>query len=384
MNRIQFTLCGNLGPDDALNPYLVCEPPARQEILRLINAHPWAPDALAAETGQPEEEIRDDLAALERAGLVEQVGPAYRPTFAIFTAQDQERLQPFVADAAAAFAAVVRAHIGTVRHAHDLCRFAAHGYTLADTAYILVGAYTLDYGGITLRDAGLLVAAQEMPGGSYVFTGFEGDAPRLRESWMWGHAGRFGRFTFFGHGELPETGLRHAFPERAWRWAREGRPPDEIAQTMEEIGDILVALYRGPQTTPQLSEQCQVEPDRMAAHLALLRELGYVAQETSWRSRCPVVDEPARAEIGAMVQRVWRDLLDEAVRPAWAELERLYATTSPARHKVDLRVACNPIHHLIFEQALRQLMEEETLAWPPRRPDRARYAVWVERHGTHP
>lgn len=383
MSRTQFTLCGNLGPDDALNPYLVCAPPVRQEILGLINSTPLAPDEIAAQGGLPQEEVLEHLGALHEAGLVERVGDRYKPAFAIFTVQDQARLQPFVAEMAGAFAQVVRANMDAVRSAHGTCGFREHGFSFADLAYILVGAYTLDYGGLTLEEAAFLVAAQDMPGGSYVFTGFDGQEPNLRASWMWGHAGRFGPFTFFGHGELPATGGRQAFPERAWRWRKDKWPEEKVARAMEELGTILVALYEAPMAAPEIAARTRLEPARLAEHLALLRELAYVEEERGWRSLCPVVDKAAKAQIQEMVQELWAEILDGAVRPGWVHLERLYRATAPARNGINIRVAFNPIHHLIFEQALRLLMEGETIAWPSPRADGARYSVWVEWQGKH-
>ncbi len=381
---MQFCLCGNVGSDPELNPYRVCAPPPCQEILRLINASPLDAQSLAARTGIPEVEVRRHLRALERAGLVRPLGEAFRPGFAIFTERDLERLGPWVATAAGALAGVVQDRMAWVARAHEECRFPERGYTLADTGYILVGAYIFDFGGLALEGTGYLVAAQEMPGGRYVFTGLDGEAS-LGRRWMWGHSATFGPFTFFGHGELPAAGARRAFPDRAWFWARKGRPQEEIDRTMTELGGILVALSGGPRPEGELAEGCGIEASLLTKRLGLLAELGYVVSEgRRWRSLCPVVDEPAREAIGNLVDRVWACLLRQGVEPQWKELERLYSATAPARNGIPLPVAFNPLHHLVFDQALRQLMEEGTIACPPRREDGVRYALWVEWQGRYP
>ncbi|MCR4392672.1 MAG: winged helix-turn-helix domain-containing protein [Candidatus Acetothermia bacterium] len=375
---MQFLFCGSTGPDPELNPYRVCNPPPRQAILRTINARPLGAEGVAVQVGLPAGEVRRHLGALERAGLVRQVGAAYQPTFPIFTRGDLEALTPWMTGSAAAFAEVVRQHMDLVARTHDRCRFSDQGWTVAETGYILVGAYTFDYGGLALESTGYLVAAQDMPGGRYVFTGIDGEGIDLRARWMWGHSTSFGEFTFFGHGEVPAGGGRRAFPDLAWRWAHEGRPEAQIARTMVELGQILVAFAR----RPQLSAPCGLGEAGLADQLALLHELGYVAcRGTNWRSLCPVVDEPARAAVRDMVDKLWAHLLRQAVSPRWGDLERTYLTTAPARNGVPLPVAFNALHHLVFDGALRKLMERGTITCPPRRRDGAAYALWVEWEG---
>ncbi|MCI2425505.1 winged helix-turn-helix domain-containing protein [Candidatus Acetothermia bacterium] len=378
MSRLQFSLCGSYGRDDELDPYLVCAPPVRQEVLGLINLNPLTTDEIAARLGLPQEEVTKHLGALEKAGLVEQTSHRYKPNFAVFTVQDQQRLEPLLAEMAGLFREAVRDNMDIIRSAYAASGFSKHGFSFADLAYVLVGAYILDYGGLALRDAGLLIASKEMPGGSYVFTGFEGDLRNLRASWMWGHAFAFGPFTFFSHGELPTEGGRLCFPDKAWRWWGEGRSEQEVTRTMEELGRILVALYDAPTKLDKLVGRTGLEPGKLAEHLGLLTELEYVEEKDIWCSLCPVVDDTAEAQIRRMVQEIWAGLLALAVRPYWGALSHLYWETAPARNGIDLREAFNPIHHVIFEQALRLLMERDDIPWPKCHADGARYAVWIE------
>lgn len=378
LGQIQFALCGGYGDDDTLNPYVVTRPEARQQILSLINREHLTPEDIAESLNLGEEEVSRHLEGLQKAGLIDKAGARWKPSFAIFTIEDQERLEPLIKEMSNYLAKVVEENTDIVRKTHAGCGFADHGFSLEDLAYILVGAYILDFGALTLERSDFLVAKKEMPGGAYVFAGFEGKLRNLQSNWMWGHAHSYGTYTFFGHGELPPKGPRHAFPEQAYIWRREGRTEEQVTHRMHELGAILVALYEKPMAVRELAEETRVEQEELIDHLRLLQGLEYVRETGAWTSLSPVVNDAARVEVQNMVEEVWEGLLSMAVKPNWEHLERLYQGTSPQRNGIDIREAFNPIHHAIFEQALQLLMEREVIAWPKRHTDGARYAVWIE------
>ena len=176
MSRIQFTLCGNYKPGDDLDPYKVTKSNARQEILSLINQQPRALEEIAATVKLSLEEVGQHLKALVKAGLVKQLDDRYKPSFAIFTLQDQERLKLLIDELSCSFAKTVQENMNMVCRAYERCNFSDHSFSFDDLVYILVGAYTLDYGGLgALLRQDLLMPAKEMPGGRYVFTGLEGE-----------------------------------------------------------------------------------------------------------------------------------------------------------------------------------------------------------------
>ncbi len=381
MGQIEFVMCGSAVPDEDLNPYKATAPETRQNILSLINLKALSFKELAGILGLTEEEIAEHLAALERAGLIEESFHRYKPTFAIFTVEDQKKLEPLISEMAGLFAEGVRNNMDIICGTYADCGFAEHGFAFVDLAYILVGAYILDYGGLgELKKSGHLMIAKEMPGGTYVFAGFEGKPRDLRTSWIWGHAYPFGPFTFFGHGELPPKGPRRAFPEQAYQWLGEGWPKEKVDRVMEELGTILFTLDQAPLGIERLAEQTGLEQGKLAEHLALLQNLGYMqgVKEGGWRSLCPVVDGAAKARIQRMVQEIWEKLLSEAVKPHWKNLEHIYQGTTLAKNGIDIREAFNPIYHWIFDQALRLLLEGGIIPWPKRHADGARYAVWIE------
>jgi DNA-binding transcriptional ArsR family regulator len=380
MARIQFTLCGSYSSEEELNPYKITEAPVRQEILSLINLEPQTLGKLAVKLGLEEEELADHIKALGRAGLIEEIGGRYKPSFAIFTTQDQERLKPLIEKVSGSIAQVIQRNRDMVHATHEACRFPAHGFSFNDIAYILIMAYTFDYGGLEmLSKAGFLTISKEMPGGKYIFSGLEGELD-LRSAWRWGHSSRFGRFTFFGHGELPRVGPRKAFPELAYLWLfKEAQPETVVTQRMEEIGKILLALYERPMELEALTDQTGLEQGRITEHLALLQELEYVRMERkAFFSACPVVDEKALEQIRAMIEALWGEIISLVIQSNWQRLEQLYQETAPAWNGIDLEEAFNPIYHMIFERAARMLMEQGIVPWPRRHSDGARYAVWVQ------
>jgi len=377
MEILQFMLCGNVREDESLNPYSVCRPLERQQILRLINRRHLSAGELAKALEISEEQIRVHLAALEKAGLVARVASGYKPTFAIFTEEDQERLEPLITTMADGFVKVIKAEEDLIRATYTACNFHEHGFSFADLAYILVGAYIFDYGGLALQGK-FLLSAKEMPGGQFIFSALEGKRQNLRSCWIWGHGDSFGPYTFFSHGMLPQKGWRQAFPDLAWAWRKEGRSPEEIMSTMQRFGTILVALYEEPMTVKELASRTGVSMDDLSGCLQFLAKLTYVEGGEVWVSRCPVIDNACLARIDEMVKEIWDTLIEAVVRPHWTEFCTIYKQTAPGQNGIDPREAFNPIHHAIFERALRLLLEQGFIPWPKPHPDEARYAVWLE------
>lgn len=378
MSTIQFSLCGSCRLDEELNPYKVTASNVRQEILSAINRKPQSPRSLAARTSLSEADALGHLRSMEQAGLVEEIDGLYRPAFAIFTHEDLTQIGPLLKELSTGLARVAEDNMALVREVYEGGGFLEHGFPFQKLAYILIGAYTFDYGGLdALSEAGFFLTAKEMPGGRYVFTGFEG--LNLRTRWQWGHAETFGCFTFFSHGEISPEGHRKAFPDLAWAWQGEGRPEEEITHTMQEIGKLVLALYEKRLEFEKLTERTGIEPKRCKTYLTLLQELGYVhREEETFVSACPVINEATGQRIQAMAKVLQGKFIAEIIRPSWKRIEAVYQTTSPARNGVDLREGFNALYHFIFEQASRELMERGIIPWPKRHPDGARYAVWMQ------
>lgn len=390
MSRAQellaFILCGSYSSQTELNPFAVASGEQRQQILLLLNRDPRSAPQLSRELGLSERETREHLSALQRCGLIEESQGCFVPTFPIFTAEDQEKLHPWVDRLAEEFAGLIDANIDRIRAVYEACSFSRAGFPFEAVNYLLVAAYIFDYGGLwALGRAGLLKTEKEMPGGRYVFAAMERGvlAPRLRASWqwMWGHADQFNGFAFFSHGQLPAAGGRIAFPDLARRWRAEGRSPAELRRIMQEIGRILLALYKYgnvPSPNPPIS-QFKIEKEAAVRHIQLLKRLGYVEEQPQGglRTACPVVDEEDSRRLWALVDELQAKLIEEALEPAWNSLERLYAETAPYRHRISLSESFNLLYHVTFDRACQRLLEGGRITWPKRRPDGARYAIWM-------
>lgn len=380
MSRIQFALCGSYSSE--LDPYKATAPSVCQEILSLINLSPQTPGKIAKALGLSKEEVTKHLKALEKPGLVERLGHRYKPSFAIFSPQDQERLRPLIDELSGLLAKVAQENMELVRNTYLACGFSEHGFSFDETAYILMGAYAFDYGGLeALSKAGFLMVSKPMPGGDYIFGGLEGELD-LRTNWQWGHSRSFGPFTFFSHGELPAEGPRRAFPEEAYKWLKEGHPEEEVTAAMEEVGQILLALYEKPAGLAGLASRAKIEHRKLQEHLELLQELEYIGVAgDGFISRCPVIGKKASEWIWNLAEALQAEFITEALGPNWERMRRIYRETAPARNGIDISEGFNMVYHLVFEQASRSLMEQGSIPWPKRRADGARYAIWLQ-HNT--
>jgi len=381
MSEIQFALCGSVSGNETLNPYTVTAGEERRELLLSINAQPEEAGRLGASLGMTEHEAQQHLDALVRAGLARMDGGVYRPTFALFSEADQRVLEPFLERLTTHMADAVEQAMPEVERAHEALGVAEQGFAFSDVAYMLVGGYGLDFGGLEhLSAAGYLTVSRPMPGGRYVFGGFEGRAFDIRAFWQWGHTAGFGRFLFVGHGQVPPKGSRRAFPEMAYRWATE-RAEEDVKTAMVEIGELLVALAGGLRSTSQLARRTGMTPEQAEEHLCVLADLGYVVGHAeAYRTLCPVLDTPALEVVRSLAGHLQREILQRAVAPLWASFEEAYATTCPHHNGVDIREAFNLLYHATFERALAELMDREALPGPALRPDGARYAIWIEAH----
>jgi len=88
---IEFAMCGSEGRE--FNSYELVRPIERQRILLLINAEPLDVESVAKELNMSTECVVQHLEELKRCGLVREGGGLYRPSFAIFTLDDQRVLK---------------------------------------------------------------------------------------------------------------------------------------------------------------------------------------------------------------------------------------------------------------------------------------------------
>ncbi len=375
---LEFSMCGSEG--EACNPYRLTAPIERQRLLLLINSKPMNVEGIAKELGMAVDEVVKHLEELARCGLVKKENGLYRPAFAIFTIEDQRILKPLIDELVDDVVRIVELWIPEFRRVIESFAIVRRGLRFPDLEYIAIGALALDYQGLdVLSEEGLLIKSKKMPGGGeYVFTGFEVGLFNLREAWMWGHHSVFGRYWFNTHGKLPPRGKRFAFPDLAWFWYVQGVDIDRIVAKMVEIGNILSALLREDLSFRDLQRELGVDSIALALDLSLLLAMNYVSVvgRDLWRLNIPVLT----AEDYEALKQVSSSLLRDIAAVFKKKLNRIreaYSKTAPARNNIPVEEAFNQIYHLVFEQALNELMSRGIIAEPMERIDRGKYSAFV-------
>lgn len=107
---IEFALCGSYSKD--YDPYAVTSEVVTQSILLTINSEPLSLQEILAETNLTEQKIIRHLKALERCRLVKEIKKRgklfYQPSFAIFSLQDQKKLQALIEKLSRSLVNIVR------------------------------------------------------------------------------------------------------------------------------------------------------------------------------------------------------------------------------------------------------------------------------------
>jgi len=326
------------------------------------------------------DEVVKHLNELTRCGLVREVDGLYRPTFAIFTLKDQRILQPLIDDLVSDIVKVVKDNKERLQETIDNLSIVKKGLRFADLEYIVLGAITLDYEGLEVfSEEDMLIKSKKMPGGGgYVFAGFEVGLIDLRESWMWGHNGVFGKYWFSSHGKLPPRGRRVAFPDLAWLWYEGGVSLNDIESKTIEIGRILEALLHEDLTLKDLHKELDIDEPSLAVDLTMLLILGYVTVLNGkiWRLNIPVFTPEDYENIKSLSRLILRTVANN-FKSKKDVITKYYNKTPPARNGIPLKEAFNQIYHLVFEKALNKLIESNIIKGPSLRPDGGRYSVFT-------
>ena len=375
---IQFAMCGSEGEE--CNPYALTALLERQRLLLLINSRPLAIEDIARELNMPIEEVTRHLNELTKCGLVKKVNDLYRPAFAIFTSKDQKILLPLINDLINDIVEVVKNNMKKVQEVINDLVIVKRGLRFNDLEYIIIGAVTLDYEGLdVLSEEDLLLKSKKMPGGGeYIFTGFEVGLIDLKEAWMWGHNGIFGKYWFSSHGRLPPKGGRIAFPDLAWLWYSGGIDLDKIKSKMIEIGSILEALVYEDLTLRDLQNKLNIDELSLAMDLSLLLTLKYVTvlDRNVWRLNIPVFTAEDYEKIKSLSRLILKAIANR-FKSKLNIIKEYYSRTSPARNNIPLKEAFNQVYHLIFENALNTLIENNVIKGPSLRLDDGRYSIFM-------
>ncbi len=375
---IQFVMCGSEG--ERCNPYELTAPIERQKLLLLINARPLGIEDIARRLNLTVEEVARHLEEFLKCGLVKEENGLYRPAFAIFTVEDQKILMPLINKLASDTVEVVKHWLPRVHKMLNGVTVMRRGLRFPDLEYIAVGALALDYEGLdVLSEEGLIVKSKKMPGGGdYIFVGFEAGLLDLRKTWMWGHHSIFGKYWFNTHGALPPTGSRIAFPDLAWLWYAQGVDLNTIISKMVEIGRVLEALVEEDLSFEDLRKELNVDNLTLAIDLSLLLSIGYVklVDRRRWRLTIPVLTAKDYDIIKEVSKAMLKDIAAR-FKMKLHSIRKVYEKTSPAKNGIPLEEAFNPIYHLVFGQALDELIAKNIIIKPRERINGGKYSAFL-------
>jgi len=370
---LQFGMCGSTGK---YNPYKAVESINRQRILLLINSTPLEVKRIA-EKLDLSREVKESLTMLKKCGLVKEINGRYSPSFAIFTLQDQRILGSLLKELTFGVKEILEKRLSEVIRLINDLECTRRGLNFPDLQYIIVGAITLDYRALeVLKDEELLLPWKEMPGnGNYIFSGLELGLIDLKESWMWGNNSIYGKYWFSTHGKMPSKG-RMAFPDLTWQWS-EHIERNKIKRKMEKIGEILEALLRGDLSVKDLNVMVRKGEEELLTELTLLWALEYVIPaEKKWKINRPFFASNDLEKIRTLSESILREVSEffEGKQPRILEL---YGQTSPSKNGIPFEEAFNLLYHLIFEETLNVLIENEIINGPPLRKDGGRYSPFI-------
>ena len=374
---IQFAMCGSGGEE--CNPYDITAPIERQRLLLLINSKSLSIEDIAKELDISIDNVTKLINELVRCGLVKEINGLYKPTFAIFTLNDQRILQPLIDSIVQDVVDIVRDNMEDVRRVINNLTIVKRGLRFPDLEYIVVGAITLDYEGLDiLSEEGLLIKSKKMPGGEYIFAGFEVGLIDLEKAWMWGHTGTFGRYYFSTHGKLPPKGIRLAFPDLAWLWYAQGIGPNDIESKMIEIGDILNTLLQGDLGFKDLRDLLGIEETNLIMDLSLLLTLKYIVviDKELWRLNIPAFTQNDYDNIKSLSESILR-IIAKRFKSKLSIIRNYYSKTLPAKNDIPLEEAFNQIYHLVFEKALNSLIKDNVIKEPPLKLDNGKYSSFM-------
>ncbi len=380
---LDFAMCGSEGEE--CNPYELTAPLEVQKILLLINSTPKTIPEISRDLGIPEDRVSNYLENLKRCGLVEEINGKFKPNFAIFTLKDQKVLKPLISKLIGDTVDIIVENMDRVRNlTNNLFIVSKRGLRFKDLEYIIVGAITLDYIALdVLSEESILIKSKEMPGGGqYVFAAFETGFIDLKEAWMWGHNGVFGKYWFSSHGKIPPGGSRKAFPDIAWSWYIYGMSLKEIEERMVEIGRILEELMYNDMSFHDLVKILNIDRNKLIMNLTLLRMIDYVVpirvegMNIRIRLNIPVFTHEDYKQLSTLAREMIKSLALR-IRNRYNMIRKYYEKTSPARHDIPLEEAFNHIYHIVFERALDKLIKDNVIPEPPLRPDMGRYSVFL-------
>ena len=271
----------------------------------------------------------------------------YWLNFSLLTRADQEimrKVSDKYSDSLAAALLKHRLEIETLLASYD-----APGVDRRELAFIIVGCFALDWGGLNLATAkGYRAAPPKRKNGEFFFIAEETGGLSLKEIYWGSNSNSNGRYGFLTFGDH-FSGRINLQP---------------LVNDGQKIGPVMFALREGPQPIDQLA--AAAKSDRAATDVLVTRlaEIGWVERdEQQYVSRIPLLTLKDKDMVSGLTK-----LCDE-VMTAWLtenypRIREALSGTTPLRQKVPYDQTFDQVWHYLFGTTNHKLVRAGLFADP--------------------
>jgi len=307
---------------------------------------------------------REDL---EKLGLIRQQSDHYVLSFTLLTSADVRKVREVAETSARSLVAAFLARRKEIDA--SLNKYQVKEGDPKAVAYIVFGCFSLDWDG---GDLAARKGYRTMPPKEGYIPWAEQKSELSLKGVYWGSHNEYLPdvvFTSFGdHFSLP----RYAFPDLFWKLRQrltqtempEGlksklvpAAQQSLSGMMRNAGRLMFTLREGEKSLDEMTKTSGIKPEDTAALVAVLEELGYVAQEKGrYRVLIPVFtqrDLPMLEELRRMGERI----IDTWITTNYDQLKMMLSDITPIRFGVPFAHAFTQIWHYVFGIANRQLVE---------------------------
>jgi len=156
---LEFALCGNY--ESEFSPYNAVKDVRAHQILLSIHQSKKTAAQIAAALHLDSDVVNRLLSELRRCGLIVQLKEAeqdwYRPNFPLITATDYQKLKPELDNLTTLLVQTTVELLPEIESELHNLQFVKAGYDAPDLAYIVIGGFTFDYGGLAFMKSENLV-----------------------------------------------------------------------------------------------------------------------------------------------------------------------------------------------------------------------------------
>jgi hypothetical protein len=401
IKTLETHICGESGPLDNFNPFLVTRQRWAPELLYLLNVHPLSSGQISSRLKIGKTETSKLLEDLTRIEAVKERSGIYSVAFPIFSRDDLFILKHATKPIAREVSARITYHKEEIEPlAKGFSSFEQVGK--GKLLFAALGCFVLDWSCLTfLQEDGVLIKNKRQPGNrDYLLFAREqvkpNESTRLYDKMYWGSSSdEVEGFVFTSFGD--HNGIRWAFPDIMWTLhasSRSAAPtfhqaPSWMGEKMSVLVDMMSrrllndvghSLFRlneeGPISVKDLQKTSETTGTLDVSRL--LEDMKYITKEKGFfKLNYPLFaakDKNIIERLGHLVS----PLVAKAIDQNRAKLRKALRNTSPIRNRIEFTEVLTEAWHWIFAQSNKILAEEEFMYDPPAgRVGEARYIAWV-------